>query len=185
MTTKMLEDMARFYLERYFDGIPYIPVTFDRACCLDGALGSFVMRPGDDYCMDEDELIDAPGYRVRHVTVLDNTGYWLADEESWKDPINHPVVFIRISRKIQRDIRQAVATLLHELMHYYCWYMGYDYSDSDYGFNRMCMDRGIPTNYYDNAFHDGCWHDTFDYTSMDRHIQAYYENKEAGYVDAA
>lgn len=185
MTTKILRELTAYFLKEYFDGIPEIPVSFASNMDLDGAAGVFCMRPGEEYDVDNDELIDCPSYKVRHVSLVNNTGYWVVNEESWRDPLNHPDICIRINRKYQKHFEYIAGTLLHELMHYYCWYMGYDYRDRDYEFNRRCIDRGIPTNFYDYEFTGECWRDTFDYSTIRKYTEGFIDKVGSAPVGVA
>ena len=173
MTNITLMDMSTFFIANLYDNIPSIPVSFAPHCKLEGALGEFTMDPAKDYLKSKDELFNSPGYRIRWQPLLDNTGYDDIEEESWKDPLNHPITEIKVSDILKDYPLIATAVLLHELTHYWSWYMGYEYQDTDYAFNAECIRRGLPTNFYENVFIDGSWSDTYDYSQMSVYIDAY------------
>ena len=187
MNNAILNDMTSYFLKTQFDGIPSVPARFVPDNDIDGALGGFFMGPATDYEESKDELFNSPGYRTRWNLLFDNMGYSEIEEESWKDPINHPRIEIQISNTLRHDALLTTAALLHELTHYWCWYMGYDYSDESYAFNAECMKRGIPANYYGNSLTEGCWEGIFDFSRMAVHIEAYiaYRNHSGSTVKHA
>ena len=67
---------------------------------------------------------------------------------------------------------------MHELTHYYCWHIGYDYMDGSHDFEKELKHLGLPSN-YDVKFSDENerWYDSFDYTKLDNYIKSYKENE--------
>ncbi len=168
-----IEEMAKVYLEELFCGIPMIPVEIesDMECC---TLGQFVLDAGEEYDLNKDELISAPEYRYRYKTLWDGLGGMeLGREYSYMDPLNHPKVYIQINKKIIKDIRKTTAVLLHELIHYYYWYIGREYQDDSREFIDKCIEMDVPTNYTDYVWDGHQWKDIFDYTKVEKYIQLY------------
>ncbi len=184
MSGEQLQDMAKFYLKELFYGIPEIPVSFGEPDEMEeDILGVFCLEKSPDYSLEEDELLNAPEYRWHYVRLWDELGGKdVGEDESWQDPLNHPDARILISTRCRKCARTLVATLLHELMHYYCWYAGYDHHDKDMDFHKRCIEMGLPTN-YDREWNGRNWVYAYDYTKIDKYIRMYgnrTEHKTAG-----
>ncbi len=92
---------------------------------------------------------------------------------SYTDPLNHPEAYIQINKKILKDIRKTTAVLLHELLHYYYWYIGRDYHDNDGDFLDKCIEMDLPTNYTDYEWTNCGWIDVYDYSKADKYVEMY------------
>ena len=168
ITQEMAEDMAQFYLNTFFAKIPAIPVHIENIP--DGSLGVFYLEEGEDYDPYNDELMNAYEYRSRYKPLWGGLGgIDLNRDQSYQDPLNHPKVSIRISKSICICVREFVGTLMHELLHYYLWYIGWDFHDEDIVFYRECRKMGLPTNYAGKS------KDDTDYKKIDQYIRMYIE----------
>ncbi len=146
ISVEMLEFMAGFYLILMFDNIPMIPVSFKELS--GGDLGVFILEKADDYNADTDELLVKYEDRSRYKPLWGELGgVELCKELSYQDPLNHPKLQIEISTKCAKSMRKCVSVLLHELLHYYLWYIGWDWHDDDSTFDREARKRGLATNY--------------------------------------
>ncbi len=164
---RKLREMARFYERTLFYGLPEIKVSYSGK-----GMGAFCMDSADDYCPCEDELTDEYLYRKRYVETAPGVGYYKNHDFSWQDVENHPKVQIKINKSLQGDLRKLTAVLLHELCHYYLWYIGYDYHDNDGHFLSLCRKMGLPTN-YDHRWDGRKWVETYDYSLVDKYIEMY------------
>lgn len=179
----LLEDMARFYLKNLFYSIPYVTVKYSDD--MDGSLGKFGLEKASDYDPDNDELLGTYGYRWKYIPFENELGgIDIGIDESWSDPINHPDVTILINYKLVDNTRMLVGTLLHELLHYYYWYIGRDYHDNDYDFLEKCKEMELPTNYTDWEWKDKKWVETFDYSKIDKYIQMYADRQQEAQIAA-
>ena len=144
VSTELLRGMAGFYLKTIFGGIPEIDIDFDEDSDIpDDALGTFILQKNPDYNPDTDELNkEYHGY----VDLGNGVGYD-DGELPWTNVLNKPVPMIRIRKSLGTDIVELTITLLHELCHYYCWYLGYEHGDKDSDFIDLCNRLGIATNY--------------------------------------
>ena len=165
--------MSEFYRRELFEGIPYINMRFADSSELGSSDGKFILVQNDDYEEAEDELYDTPGYRTYFSELDEGLIYAYGEEPSWSDPANHPKYEILISKSMQRNDEKVVGTLLHELVHYYCWYRGLGHGDSDKDFIEKATSLGLPINHIHHAFENGRWKDTFDYSLMDKYIRLY------------
>ncbi len=173
MTNEDLKEMTNLYLKEFFYGIPKIRVTFDKTEYQGSECnGLFHLDRCDGYCEEDDELKDEYLYRPRYVYMGNGVGYYKNAEFSWEDVENNPTREIFINEKLCTDKRRAVATLLHELCHYYLWYAGYDYDDADKDFIDLCHKMNIPTN-YDHKWDGKRWVNSFDYSQIDKYIELY------------
>ncbi len=170
---EMLQDMADFYLRQPFQNIPFINVSIAENID-DDVNGEFRLEPADDYDYDNDELKSAYEYRSRYKTLFDGfAGMEINNEFSYMDPLNHPALSIRINKRITKDLRLTVSVLLHELLHYYLWYIGHDFHDEDIEFHQTCLNMGLPTNYTGKEWTGTAWKDTYDYSQMDWYLKMY------------
>ncbi len=146
MTTRELKEMGRFFLKEYFGGIPEIHIEFKKPHHRN-AVGLFDMEMNDEYCALADELYyEYTGYREIETQYGFAVGY-NEDDLPWMDVINKPKVRILIAPELKKDRERLVMTLLHELCHYYCWYVGLFHHDDDRQFLDMCKKLGVPSNY--------------------------------------
>ena len=67
-----------------------------------------------------------------------------------------------------------VGELLHELTHYYCWYLGYDYHDGDKQFEDKFKEFGFPSN-FDRRFEKSTrsWVDDYDYGCLKKYLEEF------------
>ncbi len=172
---KRLDDMTKFYIKELFYNIPIIPVEYSDE--IESSLGEFLLERSRDYDPDEDELLFAYEYRWHRVNLWNDLGgVDIGEDSSWMDPLNHPEISIRINAKCADSARCLVSTLIHELIHYYCWYIGLEYHDHSKDFIKMCKKMDIPDNYSNHEWIEGRWKDTFDYTKIDKYIYMYIDN---------
>ena len=168
----LIQNMADFYLEMIFQGIPAVTVEVTDNLS-EGTLGEFYLEEAPDYDYSTDELKNAYEYRSRYKTFCDGfCGIDMNQDASFMDPLNHPIPHIKISQKLTKDIRETTATLLHELLHYYLWYRGYDFHDNDMYFYQKCKSMGLPTN-YDIRWTGKGWEDSYDYSKTDKYIKLF------------
>lgn len=153
VSKKEVMKMARFFLKELFDGIPTIDIEIKEPHCYGGnALGMFSLEANDEYDESIDsELVNELYEEYKGHIELD-FGYGITagyngGELPWLDVLSHPKIKILIKPSVCRDRHQLVMTLLHELCHYYCWYLGYGYHDTDRDFLDTCKKLGIETNY--------------------------------------
>lgn len=144
----ILLDMMRFFLTNMFSGIPDISCHFGPA---EGfVLGKFLLKRSSKYLESKDPVAGKAGYIPRHYFLcgglIDSYQY---DIEPWEDPLNHPKPEIIISDALAdfNHMLSLTGTLLHELTHYYCWYIGLDYKDEDKDFHNRLLRMGLPTNW--------------------------------------
>lgn len=142
VTKRQLQEMTRFYLKELFGNIPEIKVSFKGT-----KLGTFNMEAEDGYCEENDELINDPAYKRRYSYLGYGCGYDKNRDYAWQDPLNHPKVSISIKKSLSSDRKTLIMVLLHELSHYYLWYLGYGFRDDDSDFIKFCNERFIPTQY--------------------------------------
>ncbi len=172
-TQSFLENLAKFYLKELFYNIPYIPVEYSND--IDGSMGQFGLEKADNYDPDRDELLYAYEYRWEYKPLWNELGgVDIGNECSWMDPLNHPSAKIQINANLSNDLRKIVAVLIHELLHYYLWYTGYEYHDESRDFLDKCKEMGLPDNYTKWQYKDGRWIDMFDYSKTDRYIWMYF-----------
>lgn len=169
-----LQEIADLFLKELFYGIPSIPVTFVDKDELDrGALGEFSLSERDGYDASKDELMQCPEYREKEIRLGGEfTIHHQPRDAAWTDPLNHPEAVIRISTE-HHTLRHLMSTLLHELLHYYLWFIGHDHHDEDIEFCNECQRLGIPTN-YDRTWNGHKWVHSYDYTLMDPYIEMYF-----------
>lgn len=167
--------LERYLLKEYFYDIPPIPVSYGNKDEMCGVYGSFCFEAGDDY--DEEAVEDIPGYRVRYVTLPGvAAGYTEYESEPpFMEPLMNPELSILINPSIRKDPCKLVAVMMHELAHYYCWYVGYDYSDESSEFLAFLKERGLPTNYDDYAWdrEEKRWVDMYDYGRMEPYLMGF------------
>lgn len=185
ITDKVLQDMADFYCKTVFDHIPSIRVCFgdQPEMTEDATAGAFTLEKASEYCMDEDELIDAYEYRPEVMAFEGGQEYILTAtgiDQSYQDPLNHPIASIQINPSCKKDLRKLVAVLLHELLHYYLWYIGWDYHDNSKQFLDECKRRGFIDNYTRFTWNRRKgWIDSYDYSLMEKYIEMYFEHKNS------
>ncbi len=103
------------------------------------------MGRNEEYSEDSDELLNKVGHRWRYVSLWDGFGgVDICEEESWKDPLNHPALSIQIDYELRDRMGQLTAVLMHELVHYFYWYTGRGYDDLDREFIERCEEMGLP-----------------------------------------
>lgn len=174
LTTKELQKMAKYFLKKYFDNIPYIPCKFlPKSKFEDGCTAYFIIQESDDYDSGEDELYNTGEYSSHYVEIDDGIGFTCGGG-SFADPLNHPDLAIALSNELRTDVNKCVGVLLHELVHYYCWYIGYDHSDGSHAFENKLAELGLPSN-YENMFNKETkeWEDIFDYSKMQNYYNEY------------
>ncbi len=188
--TKMIkeeavQDMAKFYLNRLFYGIPEIKVMYAKKNEMRGSvLGEFELEKNASYCKADDALIDYPGYKSRYKTLWSGFGrQYLNKEFSWMDAENHPQIRIRISKKCEKDLWKLTATLLHELLHYFFWYTGREYHDDSQEFLNETRKMGLPNNYDYRKWTGTRWVNTYDYHKMNPYIAIYLAHKINNLID--
>ncbi|MCR5238106.1 MAG: hypothetical protein K6E34_12995 [Lachnospiraceae bacterium] len=175
-TDEKLETLEKYLLVKFYGGIPSIPISFGTKEEMCGLWGCFCQKASDDY--DEESMRDVPGYRSRYISLeifgmaAGYTEY--EDDVPYMDPLMHPELSIKISPEIKKDPLKITATLMHELAHYYCWYVGYDYDDDSLEFIRFLKDRDLPTN-HDFIWNreDKAWTDTYDYALARPYFNAF------------
>ena len=176
----IVRSMAGFFLRELFYNIPEVPVRIMDDMDKD-TLGLFILDKGEDYDPDNDEFMNAYEYRSRYKPLWDGLGgVELGGEFSYMDPLNHPDASIELNRKILKDIRKTTAVLLHELLHYFYWYIGRGFHDDDRDFLDKCREMELPTNYDDYKWMDGRWKDVYDYTKADKYLGMYLKYLEEG-----
>ncbi|ADL36034.1 hypothetical protein bpr_II095 (plasmid) [Butyrivibrio proteoclasticus B316] len=146
MTNEELRKMEEFYLKELFENIPAIDIEFKKPDCRFDAMGLFDMQMNDDYCcLDDDLYCEYDGYKS-----LEGYGFAVGVNDRdlpWMDVLNHPKLKIQIAPDLKEDKEMLVITLIHELCHYYCWYVGLDHHDKDEQFLGELKKLGIPSNY--------------------------------------
>lgn len=145
ITDNELENMTRFYLKEVFKGIPFITTHFATVEELGDKLGITEYTEGDDYIIEKDVLLDMHEYAHAAVEIAPGVFDDVKYEPSYLDPENHPKIEILLSDTLKTDIYMLTGVLLHELCHYYCWYMGYDHHDGDLQFERRLRELRLPS----------------------------------------
>ena len=168
MTENIITDMAKFYLRELFYGIPLPNIYVDEDMGFD-VLGAFSLKRSDDYFVENDEFLGKYEYKAQYIALGNGFGIEFNDNESFQDPLNHPEPIIRISAKCIDNFRRLTGVLLHELLHYCLWYIGWDYRDEDMDFDRECRKMELPDNYVDN----------YDWCVLDRYIHSYMEYRKS------
>ncbi len=159
----LLKDMTTYFLKTLFDNIP-VPNVYIEPDMEKDTLGTFSLEQNTNYLKENDELLGKYEYRSHYKRYGNGFGIEYNKMESYQDPLNHPDPVIKISEVCLKNIRKTTATLLHELVHYYLWYIGWDFGDEDVDFNRKCREMDIPTNY-----------GSYDYRKIDKYIEMYCE----------
>lgn len=190
LNSSILEDMALILSQALFSGIPLPPIMFDDDIeeIIDsgdkklelgedeGALGQFIIKQGESYEEKTDKYKDEPGkerYKKLGFGIYEKIS---CIKDSWAEPINNPYIRIEISSRfkiIANNIQLYVflATFIHELVHYYCWYMGYDWRDGTGDFETLCKNLDIPTNYPPyTTWKNGEYVTNYDYRKMERFV---------------
>jgi predicted SprT family Zn-dependent metalloprotease len=85
-------------------------------------------------------------------------------------------VSINIKATLMSDTVDLTATLLHELAHYYCWYLGYQHHDDDRDFLRLCEKMHLPTH-YTYRWDGHKWIDSYDYGYARNYMEMYERRK--------
>ena len=175
-TDKKLETLEKYLLSKFYDDIPQIPVSFGSMEEMCGIWGCFCQKEGKDY--DEEAMRDVPGYRCRYIPVKIfgvAAGYTeYEDDMPYMDPLMHPELSIRLSPEIKMEPLKITAAMMHELAHYYCWYVGYDYDDDSVEFIKFLKDRNLPTNFdciWDREYK--AWIDIYDYNLARPYLDAF------------
>ena len=174
LTDKDLESMAKYFLKKYFGNLPEIPCIFEQSKKFDkGDRGVFLMMKNDNYEESEDELATWPDYKSKHINITHMVGFDIPSE-AWTDPENHPDIGIAIIEDLANEPIKCTAILLHELVHYYCWYTGLDHKDGAAQFEKKLKEMGLPSNSshkYDNNLKE--WVDGFDYEPTEKYYYEY------------
>lgn len=173
MTKVELQKLSDYFVKRFF-GIPKITVGYSDL--EEGTIGNFILSENDDFDIKEEDpeyaklLEEAPEYRDRTFSVEGLTVNG-RKKQSFTDPACRPNFSICISNAIKKDELVVVGTLLHELTHYYCWYLGYDYSDGDRQFEKKLKEFGFPSN-FDRKFNKETkeWEDDFNYRVLKKYL---------------
>ena len=177
MTKTELQKLSNYFLKRFFGGIPKVNTVFEEL--EEDEFGNFVLEANDDFDLSEEDpvyaklLEEAPEYRNRDF-VQDNLTITRHNTPSFTDPACHPNIVIRISDSIKRKDLVVVGTLLHELTHYYCWYLGFDYHDGNRQFEMKLREFGFPSN-FDRNFNKETkeWNDAFDYSCLKKYLDEF------------
>lgn len=186
-----LNDLTRIFCQTLFGGIPQPPIMFEDD--LDGleeeyeddmeageddkSLGRFVVKKSKKYSIENDIYREESG-RKR----FKKYGFGIYEEitcipDTWAEPSNNPyhkIVIREILRFImtKEQLHIFLSVLLHELVHYYCWYCGYGWRDGSADFEKVCRNLDIPTNYPPYCIlKDGKYTDTYDYRKMERFVK--------------
>lgn len=175
MNQNELEELAKYFLLRYFGGIPIIPINFcPKRCFNKTELGRMIISESDSYNEAEDDLINEPEYKGENIPIIGDVTYYYNREPSWSDPLNHPDLSILINNECKKDNLLLIGVVLHELCHYYCWYLGYGYHDGDSDFERILKEMNLPSNLehkYNKEKQQ--WEDDSDYTKLEKYYQEY------------
>jgi hypothetical protein len=167
--------MADFFLDRLFDRIPSIK------CCFqpleEGSYGLFSLIENEDA---KEESVDpetiemlrkSPEYRVDYYD-FGRFGYQSEHTPIYTDPLMHPKSSIIINQAIQRNRLKTVAALLHELTHYWAWYLGFEYEDGSKDFEDKLRMLDLPSS-YSHKFTSKGWVADYDYTKVQRYLAMY------------
>ena len=141
-----LEKMARFFLAKIFDNIPYVTTRFATDDELDDNLGETKYTEGTGYMLEKDKLKDMPEYSAMGEVIAPGIVAECRYEPSFMDAENNPQIEILISSSLKDDLDTLTGILLHELCHYWCWYRGYDHHDGDSQFERKLHELKLPSN---------------------------------------
>ena len=177
MTKTELQKLSDYFLKRFFGGIPKVNTVFGNLD--EDEFGNFILESNDDFDLEEEDpvyaelLKEAPEYRNR-VFIQENLTITSHTTPSFTDPACRPKIVIRISNIIKRNDLLVVGTLLHELTHYYCWYLGFDYHDGNRQFEEKLKEFGFPSN-FDRKFNKETkeWNDSFDYNCLKGYLEEF------------
>ena len=171
MNIKKLRAASEYFLKKYFYSIPNIHIAYAK---LPEAIdGQFILEMNDDYDVDEDILYDTPGYREIDLDLGYGINFHVSGR-SWMDPSNSPKHYILLSETIRRKDPVVIAVLMHELIHYYCWYTGRDYEEDSEDFVNMTKEFGVPSN-YDHKYINNEWVDSFNYMTTKHYLEEFEE----------
>ncbi len=180
ITKKEFADMTDYFRKKYFDNIPAIPCYLEDIKSTTGEVldGRFVVEQNRDYVEEDDELLHNYEYS-QYVEVAEGLVCELGTP-SWTDPLNHPTLYIVISKSLRTSPMRLVGTLLHELAHYWCWYCGYDYHDGNRDYENKLKSLGLPSN-WDHKFNKEIkmWEDDFDYSKMESYYNDFLKHRKA------
>ena len=168
ITQKELENMSAFFRKTLFYSIPYIDIAYNET----KNMGQFIVKMADDYIEEFDDVKDEYLYRSNYKEIAPFVGYYTNVDPSWADYENHPKIRIDIAPELSDDLQKLTATLLHELSHYYLWYIGHDHHDNQKQFLDFCKKMDLPTNYRFKWIGNR-WVDTYDYSKVDKYIKMY------------
>lgn len=177
MTKQELQKISDFFLKRFFGGIPKIAAKYGDT--EEGILGNFFIEANNEYDIEEEDptyaqlLEEAPEYKTRDYE-KENLTISGITTPSYTDPACHPILSIVISNTIKKNELIVVGTLLHELTHYYCWYLGFDYHDGNRQFEMKLREFGFPSN-FDRNFNKETkeWNDTFNYSCLQKYLDEF------------
>lgn len=173
MTNEQLQKISDLMIKEVFDSIPKIPCCFETL--KSGTEGCFRLAENDedDLKKEDPELFEmienAPEYRIRHIALDDTIGIDLFKEMPWTDPMRHPNISINVNSSLKKDIRRVVAALMHELTHYWCWYVGHDFGDGNKQFEKKLKELDLPSC-YDREFKNGTYVSTYDLSKTDKYL---------------
>lgn len=88
--------------------------------------------------------------------------------------------YIMINQSQIESIYRLDNTIIHELIHYYLWYIGYGYGDTEPDFLKKAKELGISNNYefrYDIRDEYGRGTKNCDYEKLERYEQMYQNRK--------
>lgn len=176
MDNNELEKMARFYLKKLYNNIPYIPVTFASEEEMGSYLGLTEYSEGVGYIMENDELLNAAEYSAKETEISPGIFEGAKYEPSYMDALNHPEIEIKLNDKLKDNINMLTGILLHELCHYWCWYRGFDHNDGDPQFERRLRELKLPSGgdyRYSKTYKRHI--STFDFNSMEGYVRMYQE----------
>lgn len=151
---KELNDRAAFFCEKLFGIKLLIPVKFFHGV---------------------DEYMDVLNNNVKGMFRASNDEGSLSGDESCDIIINDNLVKASFG-----NINDLNDTLIHELTHYYLWFMGYDSEDDSKDFIDKLNELGVSNNYdlrYDIRDEFGCGTKKCDYDKLQQYENMYQEYK--------
>lgn len=180
MTIKEVRKMAGFFLKEFFDNIPMLRIEYDAICdeMNQGICGCFGLHENEEYDLDKEDpemaelLRNSSEYKVRY-REYGGIGYTSSYDPEYTDVLHKPEPYIILNETIKRNKKMITSVLLHELVHYWCWYLGYDHHDGDKQFENKIKELGLRSNFSNATFRDGEWQDDFDYDTVQKYIDLY------------
>ncbi len=172
-----LENMARFFLKKLYNGIPYIPTAFASEERLGDMLGMIEYTEGDNYILENDKLLKMHEYDFKETGLGNGVFIENTYEPSFMDPENAPKIECLISDTLKDNVNMTTGILLHELCHYWCWYRGYEHHDGDMQFERKLKELKLPSSsdmFYDKELERHI--PSFDFNRMSNYVEMYHSN---------